>query len=189
MLEIIIPEVEHWDEEKEEFYTTYGTRGKTIQLEHSLVSLSKWESKWKKPFLKDDNKSLEEIIDYIRCMTVTKDVPKDAYDYIPTELMKEIVDYMEDSMTASWITEPIGKSENGTRKKEIITAEIIYYWMITLNIPPEYANWHLNRLLMLIKIVNIKNTPKDAHKIDKKEAARQRAALNAARRAKYKTKG
>lgn len=187
MLEIIIPEVEHWDEEKEIFFKTPGTRGKKIQLEHSLVSLRKWESKWHKPFLEKE-KSLEEIIDYIRCMTVTKWVPEDAYDYIPIEIIKKITDYMQDPSTATWFSEPPGGNKKGAGKKETITAEIIYYWMIALNIPTEYEKWHLNQLLTLIKVVNIKNDPK-GQKIDKKEAARQRAALNAARRAKHKTKG
>lgn len=187
MLEIVIPEVEHWDEDKEIFYKTLGTRGKKIQLEHSLVSLSKWEAKWHKPFLKDDEKSIAEILDYVRCMTITKGVPEDAYDYIPIEMIKQITDYMQDSMTATWFSEPLGTKKGQSVKKEIVTAEIIYYWMITLNIPPEYEKWHLNRLLTLIKVVNIKNSPKE--KVDKKEAARQRAALNAARRAKHKTKG
>lgn len=187
MLEIVIPEVEHWDDDKEIFYKTLGTRGKKIQLEHSLVSLRKWEAKWHKPFLKDDEKSLEEIIDYIRCMTITKGVPDDAYDYIPVELIKKITNYMQDPSTATWFSEPIGgKAKAG--KRETITAEVIYYWMIALNIPTEYEKWHLNQLLTLIKVVNIKNDPKGT-KIDKKEAARQRAALNAARRAKHRTKG
>lgn len=189
MLEIIIPEVEHWDEEKEEFYKTFGTRGKKIQLEHSLLSLSKWESKWHKPFLKDDEKNLEEIVDYIRCMTITKGVPEDAYDYIPVEMIKKITDYMQDSMTATWFSEPLGGKNGSVGRREIITAEIIYYWMIALNIPQEYEKWHLNRLLTLIKVVNIKNSPKDDKNIDKSAAARQRAALNKARRAKHKTKG
>lgn len=188
MLELILPKGEIWDEERERFIYYDGTDGKTIQLEHSLISLKKWEEKWHKPFLGKEEKTYSEICDYVRCMTITKGIPDSAYYYIPADIMNRIVDYIQDPMTATWFTS--GPTENGTPKmggKEVITAEIIYYWMISLNIPPEYQKWHLNQLMTLIKVVSIKNTP--SKKMSKKDITKQNAALNAQRRAKYKTKG
>lgn len=185
MLELIIPENEMWDDKTETFIYTKGTEGKTIQLEHSLISLKKWEEKWHKPFLSDDDKTYREVCDYVRCMTITKGVPDSAYDYIPTDTMKTIIDYIQDPMTATWFTSP--PNGNGTPnmgRKETVTAELIYYWMITLNVPPEYQKWHLNQLLTLIKVISIKNAP--AKKMSQREIIEQNAALNAARRAKYK---
>lgn len=185
MLELIIPESEIWDDVNECFVYSKGTDGKTIQLEHSLISLKKWEEKWHKPFLSDNDKTYQEICDYDRCMTITKGVPESAYDYIPPKTMEEILNYIQNPMTATWFSNP--PNENGTPKmgsREVITAEIIYYWMITFNIPSEYQKWHLNQLITLIKVISIKNAPKK--RMTKSEIAKQNAALNAARRAKYK---
>lgn len=185
MLELIIPESEIWDEENECFVYSKGTEGKTIQLEHSLISLKKWEEKWHKPFLSNDDKSYREICDYVRCMTITKSVPESAYDYIPAKTMEQIIEYIQNPMTATWFSNP--PNANGTPKmgnREVITAEIVYYWMVTFNIPSEYQKWHLNQLLTLIKVISVKNAPKK--KMSQQEVIKQNAALNAARRAKYK---
>lgn len=188
MLELIIPSVEMWDNELCQFIYTKGTDGQIIQLEHSLISLKKWEEKWHKPFLGEDNKTYSEICDYVRCMTITKNIPSSAYEYIPPETIKQIVDYIQNPMTATWFSEP--PNANGTPRmgrNEVITAEIIYYWMVVFNIPSEYQKWHLNQLLTLIKVVGIKSTP--PKQMSRKEIAKQNAALNAARKAKYKKKG
>lgn len=189
MLEITIPEqhYEPFDSEKEEFLPIVDIKETTIQLEHSLISLKKWEQKWHKPFLSySEELTHEEISDYIRCMTISHGVDPNIYRYIPDNIITKIVEYITDPMTATWFNE---NNLVGAQKKsgEVITAEIIYYWMIALNIPVEFQKWHLNQLLTLIKVVNIKNG-KDTKK-NPKLAAQERAALNAKRRAKYKSKG
>jgi len=172
MLKITIPSVELYDESKGEFIYT---KGQTLTLEHSLVSLSKWESKWNKPFLSKDNKTIEETIDYVKCMTITQNVDEDVYKYLTDNNMNQVSKYIEADMTAT--TFPNSKKNIN---REIITAEVIYYWMIALNIPFECQKWHLNRLLTLINVCNIKNTP--PKKMSKKELASRNASLNAARR-------
>lgn len=180
MLQITIPAVELWDERKQEFITT---KEQTLQLEHSLVSLSKWESKWCKPFLSKQEKTFEETLDYIKCMTIMPNVDPEVYNYLTNENIEEINNYINAPMTATYF------SDDKTVKpsREQITAELIYYWMIALNIPFECQNWHLNRLLTLIKVCNIKNQP--PKKISKKEIMRRNTALNAARRKRLNTKG
>ena len=173
MLRIEVPlGVEKWDESKQEFIEP---KMQTLQLEHSLVSLAKWESKWCKPFLSSERND-EEILDYIKCMTVTKNVNPDVYNYLTPVNVQEIVDYINAPMTAA--TFPKDKTTRTNR--EIITADIIYYWMVTLRIPSEYDKWHLNRLLALIRVCNIKNSP--PKKRSKSETAADYARLNAARR-------
>lgn len=183
MLEIKIPlGSESWDEEKEEFIIP---NYKTIRLEHSLVSLSKWESKWNKPFLKtlDKSLSLEETIDYIKCMTISQNVNSDIYKYITNSIIETVNKYIDDPMTATTFS----TMEKGKINGEIITAELIYYWMISLNIPFECQKWHLNRLLTLIRVCSIKNSPNK--KMSKMDVAARNRALNEARRKKYNSKG
>lgn len=180
------PDMELYDDVKEEFFTVPGrpaTKEYTLQLEHSLVSLAKWESKWCKPFLSAKKLTEEETIDYIRCMTLTQNIPPDAYTNITDDNVREVSDYIDSPMTATTF------SDNGKGKgsREIITAELIYYWMIALNIPPEYQKWHLNRLLTLIRVCNIKNTP--PKKMSKRALMSRNASLNAARRQQLNTNG
>ena len=179
MLQITIPATETWDESKQEF--SY-TKERTLQLEHSLVSLSKWESKWCKPFLSQKDKTYEETIDYIRCMTVTPNVDPDIYYCLTTENLEQINDYISSPMTATFFS-----NTSSSVNREIITSEVIYYWMIALNIPFECKKWHLNRLLTLIRVCEIKNTP--PKKRSSQEIMSQNAALNAARRAELNSKG
>ena len=180
MLTIVVPARELFNEATQEFIHTKET---TLQLEHSLVSVSKWESKWKKPFLNSE-KTVEESIDYIKCMTITHNtVPDIVYTVLNNTIMQEIMDYISDTMTATTITKDIAERQS----REVITAEIIYYWMIAQNIPFECQKWHLNRLLTLIKVCNIKNQPQK--KMGRKEMLHSRAALNAARRKEYNSKG
>lgn len=180
MLRITIPGQEYWDEGKEEFVNSKST---TLQLEHSLVSLSKWESKWHKPFLGKGDKTAEETVDYIRCMTLTQNVDPSVYDFITNEIIKQVSSYIDDSMTATWFS----KEEKGNASREVVTAELIYYWMIALNIPFECQKWHLNRLLTLIRVCNVKNAPPE--KLSQKEIAKRNAAINAARRKACRSKG
>lgn len=180
MLKITIPGCELWDEVNECFVTTKET---TIQLEHSLVSLSKWEAKWHKPFLKKEMKTVEETLDYIRCMTLTQNVDPNVYKFITEDVMEEINKYIEDPMTATWFA----KEDNVKPNREVITSEILYYYMIALNIPFECQKWHLNRLITLIRVCSAKNQPDK--KLSKKQALKNQAALNAARRKALNSKG
>jgi len=180
MLQITIPAVEQWDERKQEFVTT---KEQTLQLEHSLVSLSKWESKWCKAFLTKQEKTFEETLDYIKCMTITQNVNPEVYNYLTNKNIDEINKYIEAPMTATYFLD----DKTVKTSREQITAELIYYWMIALNIPFECQKWHLNRLLTLIKVCNIKNQP--PKKRSRKEIMSINAALNAARRKQLNTRG
>lgn len=185
MLRITIPAAEWYDERTEEFF---NSKEQTIQLEHSLLSLSKWESKWKKPFLdKEHKKTYAESIDYIRCMTLTQNVDPLCYYAINNELMEQISNYIEDSMTATWFSEHQADKRPGRTSHEVITAELIYYWMVALQIPFECQKWHLNRLFTLIQVCNIKNTKPTP--MTKREIMKRNRELNAARRQKLNTKG
>lgn len=180
MLRIVVPAVEYFDEENQEFIQT---KEQVLQLEHSLVSISKWESKWKKAFLSKQEKSYEESIDYIRCMTLTQNVDPSVYTRLTNENIAQVDAYISDSMTATYIRE----DKNSGMSREIVTAELIYYWMISQNIPLECQKWHLNRLLVLIRVCNIKNSP--PKKRSKREIMAQNAAINAARKKQLNTKG
>ena len=180
MLQIIIPSMELWDEDKQEF--VYSEEF-VLQLEHSLVSLSKWESKWCKPFLSKDEKTDEEIFDYIKCMTVTPNVPFEIYSLLTNKNLEEINSYIEAPMTATCFS----KETNGRSSREQVTSELIYYWMIASNIPFECQHWHLNRLLTLIKVCSIKNQPQK--KMSRREIMSRNASLNAARRKQLNSKG
>jgi len=179
MLKLIIPSIELFDERKEVFIQT---KEQVLTLEHSLVSLSKWESKWNKPFLTKDEKTSEETIDYIRCMTITQNVDSNVYQYLTVENLTQVRNYIEEPMTATKIS-----NEDKTMNREIITSEIIYYWMIALHIPFECRKWHLNRLLMLINVCNLKNMP--PKKMSKNRILSSNAALNAARKKALHSKG
>lgn len=181
MLHITIPlGSEEWDEVKEEFVEPKTI---TLQLEHSLVSLSKWESKWRKAFLSKVAKTDEETIDYIKCMTITQNVNPEVYNYLTNNNIKRIYEYINAPMTATVFSE----DTPGKRNNEIVTSELIYYWMIALNIPFECQKWHLNRLLTLVKVCNIKNTP--PKKRSRRELMSRNAALNAARRKQLNSRG
>ena len=179
MLTITIPARELYDEKNQMFF---NTKEQTLRLEHSLVSISKWESKWRKAFLKKDEKTNEEIIDYIKCMTITQNVDPNVYNFLTRSNINEIIEYIDNPMTATTFS----NNENNN-SREVITSELIYYWMISFNIPMECQRWHLNRLLTLIRVCSIKNTP--PKKMNKREVANRYAKLNAARRNKMNSKG
>lgn len=181
MLQIAIPlGEEYYNEKTNEFVYP---KVQILQLEHSLVSLSKWESKWCKPFLSKEKTSEKETVDYIKCMTLTQNVPPEVYDYLTDDNIREVTEYINAPKTATTFSD----DKNAKPSREIVTAEIIYYWMIALNIPFECQKWHLNKLLTLIKVCTIKNSP--PKKMSQKDAMSQQRALNAARRKKLNTRG
>lgn len=181
MLQITIPSRDDlWDESKGEFVTS---KEQKLVLEHSLVSLSKWESKWCKPFLSKQEKTTEETIDYIRCMTLTQNVDPEVYNFLTDDNIRDVNAYIEAPMTATWFS----NSNTGKQNREQITAELVYYWMIALNIPFECQKWHLNRLLTLIRVCEVKNSP--LKKMSRRELLNRNAALNAARRKQLNSKG
>lgn len=181
MLQITVTLVpEQYDEAKEEFVPA---QEKILRLEHSLVSISKWESKWCRAFFSNKDMTEEEIVDYIKCMTITQNVDPEVYDHISYSNIEEIRQYIVAPMTATYFSD----NKNSGPNRETITSELIYYWMIALNIPVEFEKWHINRLITLIHVCNIKNQPQK--KMSKKDLASRNRALNAARRQKLNSKG
>lgn len=183
MLKITIPKQELWNEATEKFVYTKET---TLQLEHSLVSISKWEAKWHKPYLTQDpkyKKTIEEAVDYVRCMTLTQNVDPEIYKYLTEENIEEITKYINDPATATWF------SDNGPKKvnRAVITSEVLYYDMIQLGIPVEFQKWHINRLLTLIRVCSEKQEP--PKKMPKAQMLQRNAQLNAARRAAAHSRG
>lgn len=180
MLELKIDKTELWNEQKQEFVYT---EEKTLRLEHSLVSISKWESKWNTPFLSKEQKTNEQWLDYIKCMTITQNVDDLVYMCLSKKNMDDVAKYIEKSHTATTFNTKNNKPAN----REIVTSEIIYYWMVTLGIPFECQKWNLSRLLALIQVCNIKNQP--PKKMGKKQTMSSNASLNAARRKRFNSKG
>lgn len=180
MLKVLVPESEQYDSEKNEFYLV---KEQTLMLEHSLLSISKWESKWGKPYISDKPKTVQETVDYIKCMTINKNVDPYVYNNISNETIKQISDYINAPMTATWFS----KEAKAKKSSEAITSELIYYWMVAHQIPFECEKWHLNRLLTLIKVCNIKNQPEK--KMSRSAILAQNKALNDARRKKLHTRG
>lgn len=181
MLNLFIPEVEAYDEKKEEFIIT--EKAVTLQLEHSLVSLSKWESKWCIPFFSQKERTYEQTLDYIKCMTVTPNVKPEVYNRLTKKHIDQIYDYINAPMTATTFS----KAQKARQSSEMVTSELVYYWMIAYNIPSSYEKWHINRLLTLIRVCEVKNQP--AKKMGGTKVAQDYAALNKARRAQLNTKG
>lgn len=179
MLEFEVVLGEGFDEETNQFLM----KTHRLRLEHSLVSVSKWEAFHEKPFLSDKEKTQEELFWYIRAMAIDPDVPPEAFDCLTQENIHAINTYIHAKMTATTFIE----DKNAPRSREIITSELIYYWMISFNIPSEYQHWHLARLMTLIRVCNDKNRP--AKKMSRQERARWQREENAKRRAKYGTSG
>jgi len=179
MLKIMVPSGELYDERTERFITV---NGRELQLEHSLVSISKWESKWKKPFLSGAAKSREETIDYIRCMTISQNVDPNVFLGLSEANIDAVNRYIDDPMTATTF-----KNSQKRPNRQIITSEIIYYWMISLEIPMECQKWHLNRLLTLIRVCDEKNQP--GKKKSRKDVIAENRALNQMRRARTGSRG
>jgi hypothetical protein len=180
MLQITIPATELWDEQKKEFVYM---KEQTIQLEHSLVSLSKWESKWCKSFMATRNKTNEESLDYIRCMTLTQNVKPEVYRCLTGENIQQIKEYIDAPMTAT----VINNTQRGRPNREVITSELIYHWMIDTQVPFECQKWHLNRLITLIMVRYHKLSP--PKKMSRNEILSRNAALNEARKKQLRTRG
>lgn len=181
MLKIIIPDNELFNEDTNEIIKI---NGQEISLEHSLISISKWESKYKKPFLENNKKTVDEILDYIKCMTITPNVNSNIFLGLTEDNIKDVIEYIDDPMTATTFN-TIGPEK---KSKEFITSELIYYWMIANNVPVEFERWHINRLLTLIKVCTIKNNP-NKKKMSKQQIISQNKAINDARRKALGTKG
>lgn len=185
MLKIIVPRTENFNDVTQQFTYTDETQ---LELEHSLFSLSKWESKWEKPFLGSTGskeKTTEEVLSYIQDMTLTPNIPEAIFAELTPDNFTAINTHMNAKMTATWF------NEKGTPKgpQEVITAELIYHWMVALTIPFECQHWHLNRLLALIKVCNIKNNPEKAKKMSAGELAARNRRINEERQKQYGTSG
>lgn len=184
-LKIEIKGSELFDDVTQRFINVKST---VLTLEHSLIAVSKWESKYHIPFLLEGEKTPEQIEYYIKCMTINQNVDPNVYKAITLSQQQEILDYIKDPMTATWFSDdPKGGKGKGRNKNETITSELIYYWMVALQIPSEYEKWHLNRLLTLIQVCNTYNQP--PKKMSKSDIIRNNDALNAARRAAMQTRG
>lgn len=179
MLQLTVRDLEFFDEDTQEFKTL----NQTIVLEHSLLSISKWEAKWKKTFF-TKNKTMDEFMDYIRCMTITSNVSPLLYRCLTDSHIKSIQEYIDDPMTATTIK----SLAPNMRRNRSITSELVYCWMFTQNIPIECEKWHFNRLMTLIQVCSIENNPKQK-KMSKRDILRQNSSINAARRARYGTRG
>ena len=182
MLTIEIPETELFDESEDKFVYI---KKQSVKLEHSLISISKWEAKWQKPFLNKEKKTKEEILDYIKCMFVNPAQDKNAILCFTSEDIDKIIEYINAPMTATTVTF-LESEKYKKQKEETVTSELIYYWMITAGIPFECEKWHINRLFSLLKICSAKNAPKQKMT---KSMAQSQASLNAKRRANLKTRG
>jgi len=180
MFKLVIPSVELFDQKNNLFINEKGTE---IQLEHSLIALSKWESKYCRAFLTKEDKSREETLDYVRAMTVTQNVDDSLYSRITEDLLLKVYEYINNPMTATYLY--VDKSAPLNREK--ITSELIYYWMVALQIPFECQKWHLNRLLTLIDVCNRKSQPQK--KMSKNDIRARNRALNESRRAQLGTRG
>lgn len=190
MLSIVVPPVELWDEVKQEFTNFTGAK---LILEHSLIAISKWEAKYKKPYLSKEKKTSEEFRYYVKCMTITPNIPDLAYRCLTPGNLKEIQVYIDSPMSATTFHE----DKNHPHSNEKITSELVYYWMVANQIPFECEKWHFNRLMNLIKICGIKNQEsqkrqkgaRGSRKMASSSHLASMSALNAQRKAALGTKG
>ena len=180
MLEIIVPENEVYLPKENRFVTIQACR---LTLEHSLLSVAKWEAKWHIPYLDGKRKTPAQELDYIRCMTIGSVKDPSVYSVLSDDNLEAIKSYIDDTMTATTFS----KRKAGKKSNRVSTAESIYSRMFANNIPMECQKWHLNRLLTLIRVCDENSTP--PKKMSKRETAAYYAEQNALRRAKYKTRG
>ena len=187
MKTITIPGSLFFNEADETFIETTTT---SIDIEHSLFAISKWESKWHLPFFGEGKKTHEQMIDYVRCMTLTPNVDPNVYYFIPSQSFEEITSYIEDSMSSiDWAKVKTNGNQKvyGKPKHDNITSELIYFWMVDSGIPFECQYWHVSKLLSLIRMCNLKRTP--PKKMSKHDLLARNASLNAARRKALNTTG
>ena len=175
---IIFPAIDDaWDSVNNRFI---AFKEQTLIIEHSLISISKWESIWKKPFLSDSgNRTIEEWISYVKCMTLNN-VTEDVYLRIDEKVLKEILDYIDDPMSATKVYDLMPQKGG---KQETITSEVVYYSIFSFGIPKEVEKWHFNRLVQLLKVFSAKS---DTRKMSSYEAASYQHALNESRRKKHR---
>lgn len=176
MLEIRVTLEEGFDEESSKFVAASSF---TVRLEHSLSSVSKWESVWEEPFLGKKEKTQKQTVSYIEMMILQDKLPPGVFQKLIAHHLEEIMNYVSADMTAT----KLHVDPNSSQSRETITSELIYYWMISMNIPVQFEHWHLNRLITLIRVINLKNTPK------KKMSAMERRNLNRRRRQQLNTRG
>lgn len=175
MLEIDVVVNELYDEDTE----TFTRESYKVTLEHSLVSASKWESIWKEAFLSKKDKTSEQTLSYIQCMVLTPKLPPEVFQKLVESHLDKIREYITDEATAT----TLWQDPNSPPSREVITTELIYYWMISLQVPVEFQHWHLNRLLTLIRVINLKNSPA------KPRSAAQRRDENRRRLRELNTRG
>ncbi|QFP94984.1 hypothetical protein SEA_NAPOLEONB_16 [Arthrobacter phage NapoleonB] len=185
MLTIKLPAIEGYDEASSRFVNTEPEL--ILELEHSLVSLSKWEEIWEVPFLSKDEKTSEQVLSYVECMMLSPNIPPGIFERFNDEHFKQINEYIEAKRTATWFGDTPGSKPSTTNQAKI-TAEVIYSWMITHRIPPEYAHWHLRKLITLIEVMNRQNAPQKSN-MSKSEMLAERARLNAERRKQFNSAG
>jgi hypothetical protein len=176
MLEIDVVLEDFYDETTERFVPS---KSETVRLEHSLVSVSKWEAVWEQAFLGSKEKTTDQTVSYIKMMIVGAEPPPGVFQKLLEKHIEQVKEYVGAAMSAT----KLSTDKNAPSSKEIVTSELIYYWMISLNVPVEFEHWHLNRLITLIRVINLKNTPK------KKMSNSERRALNRQRLAKHNTRG
>lgn len=166
-----------------ELKVTQNDKGVTLKFEHSLLSISKWEAKYKKAFLGTTQKTPIEMIEYYEEMLVSPANRELVYLLEPDQL-EELTNYVNSQRTASSVPDLDGRP---SPFREIVTSELIYYWMVALNIPFEAEKWHLSRLMMLIRITNFKQTPPE--KQNKAQMMAKMREINEQRKAQYNTTG
>lgn len=181
MLTLNVQIVEGFDNATQKFVPMQSVE---LELEHSLVSLSKWEQKYEKPFLSADKKTIEETIFYFKCMCLTPNVPDEVWEHITDTDLQAVNEYINRKMSAAWFNERRG---SGGPSREVITADLIYYWMVAQQIDWQAQYWHLNTLLTLVKVINHKNQPEK--KRTRREIAQDNARINAQRLKDLGTRG
>lgn len=181
MLQITIPAERGFNEITEEFVSFPAV---TLRLEHSLISIQKWEAKWHKSYLNNKEFTAEEQLDYIRCMSIDSNFDASIFNRLRISDYEKIRDYIANPMTATVIHR---RKDQSSSSGQFVTAELIYYWMTEFGIPFECNKWHINQLLTLIEVCSIKQSP--GKKMNKREAAMMRAAANESRRKRLGTRG
>lgn len=181
MLELHISETELWDPVSEKFLLV---KEQSLPLEHSLLSISKWEEKWHKPMPLINNERLsgDEFLDYVRCMTISRNPDPLVYRCITAREVEAIMAYINDPHTATWF----GNEKSGGNDKRPLTTELIYHLMFAFGVSKECEKWHLNRLMTQLRVEYEESKP--SKKKTPAEIAERHRMLNAKRRAEARAK-